>query len=205
MSQVFAMMDALLPGAGFCKSGATPGGARARNCGPARPVVACTRSLSQRRQVRAGTSNVVKRGQPADILLVEDNPSDVYLTEEALRSVGVTSRLHVASDGVEAMAFLRREGMHAEAPRPDIVLLDLNLPRKDGRRVLVEIKEDEALRRIPIIVLTTSNAPSDVVKCYDLHANCYIVKPVDFDQFETVIRAIEEFWFGYVTLPKADL
>ena len=148
---------------------------------------------------------MVKRGQPADILLVEDNPSDVYLTEEALRSVGVTSRLHVASDGVEAMAFLRREGMHAEAPRPDIVLLDLNLPRKDGRRVLVEIKEDEALRRIPIIVLTTSNAPSDVVKCYDLHANCYIVKPVDFDQFETVIRAIEEFWFGYVTLPKADL
>ncbi len=147
---------------------------------------------------------MVKRGHPADILLVEDNPSDVYLTEEALRSVGVTSRLHVASDGVEAMAFLRREGMHMEAPRPDIVLLDLNLPRKDGRRVLVEVKEDEALRRIPIIVLTTSNAPSDVVKCYDLHANCYIVKPVDFDQFETVIRAIEEFWFQYVTLPQAD-
>lgn len=147
---------------------------------------------------------MVKRGHPADILLVEDNPSDVYLTEEALRSVGMTSRLHVASDGVEAMAFLRREGMHMEAPRPDIVLLDLNLPRKDGRRVLVEVKEDEALRRIPIIVLTTSNAPSDVVKCYDLHANCYIVKPVDFDQFETVIRAIEEFWFQYVTLPQAD-
>ena len=147
---------------------------------------------------------MVKSGHPADILLVEDNPSDVYLTEEALRSVGVTSRLHVAADGIEAMAFLRREGMHAEAPRPDLVLLDLNLPRKDGRRVLTEIKEDDMLRRIPIIVLTTSNAPSDVVKCYDLHANCYIVKPVDFDEFETVIRAIEEFWFGYVTLPKVD-
>jgi len=150
-------------------------------------------------------SNVSRRVQPADILLVEDNPSDVYLTEEALRSMGVTSRLHVAGDGVEAMAFLRREGMHAEAPRPDLVLLDLNLPLKDGRRVLAEVKEDEALRRIPIIVLTTSNAPSDVVKCYDLHANCYIVKPVDFDEFETVIRAIEEFWFRYVTLASPAL
>jgi CheY-like chemotaxis protein len=150
-------------------------------------------------------TDLSKRVHPADILLVEDNPSDVYLTEEALRSVGVTSRLHVAYDGVEAMAFLRREGIHAEAPRPDLVLLDLNLPRKDGRRVLAEIKEDEDLRRIPVIVLTTSNAPSDIVKCYDLHANCYIVKPVDFDQFETVIRAIEQFWFTYVMLPARDL
>lgn len=144
---------------------------------------------------------MVKNTHPADILLVEDNPSDVYLTEEALRLVGVRSRLHLASDGVEAMAFLRREGIHSEAPRPDLVLLDLNLPRKDGRRVLAEIKEDEDLRRIPVIILTTSNAPSDVAKCYDLHANCYIVKPVEFDQFETVIRAIEEFWFTYVSFP----
>jgi chemotaxis family two-component system response regulator Rcp1 len=150
-------------------------------------------------------SDLSNRMQPADILLVEDNPSDVYLTEEALRAVGVSSRLHVAADGVEAMAFLRREGIHGEAPRPNLVLLDLNLPRKDGRRVLAEIKDDEALRRIPVIVLTTSNAPSDVVKCYDLHANCYIVKPVDFDQFETVIRAIEEFWFTYVTLSTPDV
>ncbi len=149
-------------------------------------------------------AKVVRRAQPADILLVEDNPSDVYLTEEALRSVGVTSRLHTVTDGVEALAFLRRVGVHAEAPRPDLVLLDLNLPRLDGRRVLAEIKGDEALRRIPIVVLTTSNAPSDVVKCYDLHANCYIVKPVDFDQFETVIRAIEDFWFGYVTMAPGD-
>lgn len=143
-----------------------------------------------------------KSTHPSNILLVEDNPSDVYLTEEALRLVGVASRVHVAYDGVEAMAFLRHEGLHAEAPRPDLVLLDLNLPRKDGRRVLAEIKADDDLRRIPVIVLTTSNAPSDVVKCYDLHANCYIVKPVEFDEFETVIRAIEEFWFTYVMLPS---
>jgi two-component system, chemotaxis family, response regulator Rcp1 len=135
---------------------------------------------------------------------VEDNPSDVYLTEEALRSVGVQSRLHVAYDGVQALAFLRREGMHGEARRPDLVILDLNLPRKDGRRVLAEIKEDAELRRIPVIVLTTSNAPSDIVKCYDLHANCYIVKPVDFEAFETVIRAIEDFWFTYVALPLGE-
>lgn len=145
-----------------------------------------------------------KRVQPSEILLVEDNPSDVYLTEEALRSAGVTSRLHVAHDGMEAMGFLRRQGMHTEAPRPDLVLLDLNLPRKDGRRVLAEMKEDEKLRRIPVIVLTTSNAPGDIVECYDLHANCYIVKPVDFDSFETVIRAIEQFWFNYVSLPGVD-
>lgn len=143
------------------------------------------------------------KSHPADMLLVEDNPSDVYLTEEALRLAGITSRLHVAKDGVDAMAFLRREGIYAEAPRPDLIVLDLNLPRKDGRRVLAEIKDAEDLRRIPVIVLTSSNAPSDVVQCYDLHANCYIVKPVDFDQFETVIRAIEEFWFQYVTLPTA--
>ena len=147
---------------------------------------------------------MTQRQQPGDILLVEDNPSDVYLTEEALRTVGAVSRLHVASDGVEALHFLRRQGIHAEAPRPDLILLDLNLPRMDGRRVLAELKEDEDLRRIPVIVLTTSNAPSDIVKCYDLHANCYIVKPVDFDRFEKMIRAIEEFWFRYVTLPQVE-
>jgi chemotaxis family two-component system response regulator Rcp1 len=148
---------------------------------------------------------IQERSTLGDILLIEDNPSDVYLTEEALKAVGAVSRLHVATDGIEGLSFLRREGIHAEAPRPDLILLDLNLPRMDGRRVLAEIKDDEELRRIPVIVLTTSNAPSDVVKCYDLHANCYIVKPVDFDRFETVIRAIEEFWFQFVTLPRAAL
>ena len=147
---------------------------------------------------------MIERAHPGDILLIEDNPSDVYLTEEALRSVGAASRLHVAYDGIEALGFLRREGIHAEAPRPDLILLDLNLPRMDGRRFLAEIKEDDDLRRIPVIVLTTSNAPSDIEKCYDLHANCYIVKPVDFDRFETVIRAIEDFWFRFVTLPRLD-
>ncbi|MBW3660190.1 MAG: response regulator [Gemmatimonadetes bacterium] len=138
----------------------------------------------------------------AEILLVEDNPSDVYLTEVALREAAIDSQLHVAQDGEAALAFLRREGGYAEAPRPEIVLLDLNLPGKDGRQVLAEIKADEALRKIPVIVLTTSTAPSDVAQCYDLHANCYVTKPVDFDQFESVIRTIESFWLRFVTLPS---
>lgn len=143
--------------------------------------------------------------KPTKILLVEDNPSDVYLTEEALKVAGVPSRLYVTEDGEKALAFLRRQGLYAEAPRPDLVLLDLNLPRVDGRRVLAEIKGDAALRRIPVIVLTTSTAEADIAECYDRHANCYIVKPVDFSQFETVVKAIERFWFNYVTLPTFDL
>lgn len=144
------------------------------------------------------------RSHPADILLVEDNPSDVYLTEVALREAAIESRLHVTEDGEAAMAFLRRQSRFAEAPRPEIVLLDLNLPGKDGRQVLAEIKSDEALRSIPVIVLTTSTAPSDVARCYDLHANCYITKPVDFNQFESVVRTIENFWLHFVTLPPLD-
>lgn len=140
-------------------------------------------------------------GHEADILLVEDNPGDVRLTIEALRDAKVHNALHVAADGVEAMAFLRREGRYAEAPRPDLVLLDLNLPRKDGREVLAEIKGDPALRRIPVVVLTTSQAEQDVLRSYDLNCNAYIVKPVDLDQFIEVVRSIEGFWLTVVTLP----
>ena len=138
---------------------------------------------------------------PANILLVEDNPSDVYLTEVALQEASITSNLHVVEDGDKAMAFLRREGAFGAAPRPDLILLDLNLPGKDGRQLLSELKSDESLRRIPVIVLTTSTADSDVTTCYDLHCNCYITKPVDFDHFERVVREIERFWLRFVTLP----
>lgn len=140
-------------------------------------------------------------GRPIEILLVEDNPGDVRLTREALRDGKVRNVLHVAEDGVEAMAFLRREGNYADAPRPDVILLDLNLPRKDGREVLAEIKADETLRRIPIVVMTTSSAEQDILRTYDLHANCYITKPVDLDQFIEVVRSIQEFWLTIVKLP----
>jgi chemotaxis family two-component system response regulator Rcp1 len=139
--------------------------------------------------------------RPIDILLVEDNPGDVRLTREALREGKIRNNLHVARDGVEALAFLRREGEHADAPRPDVVLLDLNLPRKSGREVLSEVKQDPALRQIPVVVLTSSHAEEDIVRAYDLHANCYISKPVDLDQFITVVRSIEDFWFTVVKLP----
>jgi chemotaxis family two-component system response regulator Rcp1 len=139
--------------------------------------------------------------RPVEILLVEDNPGDIRLTIEALRDAKVRNNLHVARDGVEAMAFLRREGPYANAPRPDLILLDLNLPRKDGREVLAEIKADARLRAIPVVVLTTSAAERDVVQSYNLHANCYSTKPVDLDQFIAVIRSIEEFWLMVVTLP----
>ncbi|MEI6502314.1 MAG: response regulator [Armatimonadota bacterium] len=135
-----------------------------------------------------------------EILLVEDNPGDVRLTREALRESKVINNLSVAKDGVEALEMLRREGPHGAQRRPDLILLDLNLPRKDGREVLGEIKEDPDLRRIPVVVLTTSEAESDVHRAYDLHANCYIVKPVDLDQFINVVRTIEGFWFSIVTL-----
>jgi chemotaxis family two-component system response regulator Rcp1 len=137
-----------------------------------------------------------------EILLVEDNPGDARLTREALRDGKVRNHLHVVEDGVEAMAFLRREGRYGDAPRPDLVLLDLNLPRKSGREVLADVKSDPALARIPIVVLTTSQADEDVAKAYEYHANCYITKPVDFDQFVGVVRSIEEFWFTIVRLPR---
>lgn len=140
-------------------------------------------------------------GAPIEILLVEDNPADVRLTEEAMRDAKVRNRLSVARDGVEAIAFLHREGQFARAPRPDLILLDLNLPKKDGRDVLAEIKTDEALRRIPVVILTTSQAEQDILRTYDLHANCYVNKPVGLDEFITVIQSIEEFWLTIVKLP----
>ena len=139
--------------------------------------------------------------KPVEILLVEDHRGDVRLTQEALKDSKVLNHMSVMVDGVEAMAFLRREGKYGNAARPDLILLDLNLPKKDGREVLAEIKADERLRSIPVVVLTTSSAEQDIVKTYDLHANCYIRKPVDLDQFIAVVRSIEEFWFAIVTLP----
>jgi two-component system, chemotaxis family, response regulator Rcp1 len=143
-------------------------------------------------------------GRPIEILLVEDSPSDTDLTVEALSEARVLNRLSVVEDGVCAMAFLRRKGPYAGAPRPDLILLDLNLPRKDGREVLAEIKADPDLQRIPIVVLTTSQAEQDVQNAYLLHANCYIAKPVDFGQFMRVVKAIESFWLTIVKLPAPE-
>jgi len=140
-------------------------------------------------------------GRPIEILLVEDSPSDTDLTVEALAAAKVTNRLSIVEDGVQAMAFLHRQGQYAEAPRPDLILLDLNLPRKDGREVLAEIRSDAKLTSIPVVVLTTSQAEQDVLRAYTLHANCYITKPVDFRQFLEVIEAIEGFWLSVVKLP----
>jgi len=144
-------------------------------------------------------TNVAAR--PIIILLVEDNPTDVLITREGLFSAKVFNTLHVADDGVEAMEFLRREGKFGDAPRPDLVLLDLNMPRKNGQEVLAEIKADDSLKNIPVVILTTSQAKDDVVKAYGLHANCYINKPVDFDAFTKVVQTIKDFWFCVVTLP----
>ena len=141
---------------------------------------------------------------PIDILLVEDSPADVRLTREALKEAKVLNTLHVVQDGEAAMAFLRKQGQYAGRPSPDLILLDLNLPRKDGRQVLAEIKLDEKLRRIPVVVLTTSRAEEDVVRSYNLHANAYVTKPVDLTQFLDVIRAIEAFWLAVVTLPPGE-
>jgi two-component system, chemotaxis family, response regulator Rcp1 len=137
-----------------------------------------------------------------EILLVEDNPGDVRLTREALREGKVRNNLHVAQDGVEALRFLRREGEHADAVRPDLILLDLNLPKKDGRQVLEEIKNDPELRTIPVVVLTSSQAEQDICRAYDLYANAYVTKPVNLDQFITVVRSIESFWLTIVKLPS---
>jgi len=141
-------------------------------------------------------------GRPVEILLVEDSPGDVRLTREALRDGKVRNHLSVVTDGVEALAFLRREGRYADAPRPDVILLDLNLPKKDGREVLAEVKADERLRRIPVVVLTTSADERDVLRSYELQAACYITKPVDLDQFIAVVQSIEDFWLTIVTLPE---
>ncbi len=147
-----------------------------------------------------GIPDLVK---PIEILLVEDNPGDVRLTVEALKEAKVINHLTVVKDGVEALAFLRRQGSYTTAPRPHLILLDLNLPRKDGREVLADIKADDNLKRIPVVVLTTSQDEQDVLKSYNLHANCYITKPVDLDQFVRVVRSIEDFWLGIVVLPAS--
>ena len=135
------------------------------------------------------------------ILLVEDNSGDARLTLEALKETALYNKLQHVVDGVEALAYLRREGRHAHAARPDLILLDLNLPRKDGREVLAEIKADQELRRIPVVVLTTSQSEEDISRAYDLNANCYVAKPVDLDHFIKVVRIIEEFWLTIVKLP----
>ncbi|MCL5125404.1 MAG: response regulator [Deltaproteobacteria bacterium] len=142
--------------------------------------------------------------KPIDILLIEDNPGDVRLTIEGLKEGKVLNNLSVMSNGVEAMAFLRQEGTYAKAPRPELILLDLNLPRKDGREVLAEIKNDDNLKCIPVVILTSSQAEQDIVKSYNLHANCYITKPVELDQFLAVIKNIEQFWLTVVKLPPGD-
>ncbi|MBN3882972.1 MAG: response regulator [Nostoc sp.] len=138
---------------------------------------------------------------PIEVLLVEDNPGDAQLTRIALEDSKISIHLNVVEDGVEAMAFLRKQEKYAKAAHPDIILLDLNLPRKDGREVLAEIKGDENLKRIPVVVLTTSQAEEDILKAYNLCANCYITKPVDFDQFVKIVQSIENFWFAIVKLP----
>ncbi len=140
--------------------------------------------------------------KPIEILLVEDNPGDVRLTKEALKDARVANNLHVTMDGVEALAFLRKQGRHASAPRPDLILLDLNLPKKNGREVLEEIKAEDALRHIPVVILTTSQAEQDVVESYRLRANAYVTKPVDLDQFLKVVGSIEQFWLEIVKLSR---
>lgn len=146
--------------------------------------------------------NSLPSSSPIEVLLVEDNPGDVRLTREALKEGKVCNNLSVVPDGVEAMAFLRRQDPYGDAPRPDVILLDLNLPKKDGREVLEEVKSDPTLRAIPIVVLTSSEAERDIARAYALHANCYITKPVDLDQFITVVKSIEDFWFSIVKLPE---
>lgn len=146
--------------------------------------------------------NPIEAPTPIEILLVEDSPGDVRLTREALRDAKVQNNLHVALDGIEAMRFLGREGAHAEAPRPDLILLDLNLPRMSGREVLEQIKQNASLKSIPVVILTTSAAEEDIVRSYQLHANCYITKPVDLEQFIKVVKTIDNFWLAIVKLPR---
>lgn len=140
-------------------------------------------------------------GKEIEVLLVEDNPGDIQLTKEAFLEGKMHNNLNVVMDGVEALAFLRKEGKYKDAPRPDLILLDLNLPKMDGREVLAEIKKDEKLMTIPVVILTTSAAEEDIIRTYNLHANCYITKPVDFAQFINVVQSIENFWLTLVKLP----
>jgi len=142
-------------------------------------------------------------GRPADFLLVEDNPGDVRLTKEALKTHKVQNNLHVVNDGEEAMMFLRKQGQYKDAPRPDIILLDLNLPKKDGREVLADIKSDPSLKTIPVVIITSSEAEQDVIKSYNLNANCYVTKPVNLDQFIKVVQSINDFWLTIVKLPSS--
>jgi len=139
--------------------------------------------------------------KPIEILLVEDNPGDADLAREALEGSKFNNILNVVDDGEKAMAYLRRDGLYTEVSRPDLILLDLNIPKKDGRQVLAEIKEDDNLKRIPVVILTTSRAEEDVIKSYNLHCNCYITKPIDLNQFLSVVRSIEDFWLSIVVLP----
>jgi chemotaxis family two-component system response regulator Rcp1 len=141
------------------------------------------------------------RGKIIEILMVEDNPGDIRLAQEALKEAKVANKMYVVNDGVEAMAFLRQEGQYVDVKHPDLILLDLNLPKKDGREVLAEIKKEPAFKRIPVVVLTISKDEEDIIRTYDLHANCYVSKPVDFGQFIEVVKAIEDFWFTVVKLP----
>jgi two-component system, chemotaxis family, response regulator Rcp1 len=141
-------------------------------------------------------------GKPIDILLVEDNPGDSRLALEALKESKLRNNLHIVTDGMEAMDFLYKRGKHTQVPRPDLILLDLNLPKKDGREVLAEIKSDPDLKRIPVVILTISKAEEDVLKTYNLHANCFITKPLDLNQFVTVVKSIEDFWLTIVKLPS---
>jgi two-component system, chemotaxis family, response regulator Rcp1 len=143
-------------------------------------------------------------GMPIEVLLVEDSPGDVRLTQEAFRDANPSIHVHVAADGVEAMAFLRRQGLYAQAPRPDLILLDLNLPKMDGREVLAHIKEDADLKTIPTVILTTSSAEADIVKSYQLQANCYLTKPVQLDAFEALVKSINDFWLTKVKLPQQE-
>jgi len=142
------------------------------------------------------------QSESIEILMVEDSPSDALLTKEALSQAKVANTLHIVENGVDALSFLHKEGRYADAPTPDLILLDLNLPKKDGREVLEEIKNDDKLKTIPVVVLTTSEAEGDILKSYQLHANCYITKPVDFAEFAEVVRRIEAFWFTVVKLPR---
>jgi len=146
-------------------------------------------------------SLIPSKGMPTEVLLVEDSPGDVRLTKEAFRDANQSIHLHVACDGVEAMAFLKHQGAYVDAPRPDIILLDLNLPKMDGREVLAHIKDDESLKTIPIVILTTSEAEVDIVKSYQLHANCYLSKPVQLEEFEALVKSINDFWLMEVKLP----
>jgi two-component system, chemotaxis family, response regulator Rcp1 len=140
--------------------------------------------------------------RPVQILIVEDNPADARLVREVMRDSKVLNEIHWVPDGVEALAFLRAQGKYADAPRPNLIFLDLNMPRKDGREVLREVKSDEKLKRIPIVVMTSSQAEEDVARAYDQHANCYVRKPIDFDQFHLVVKTLENFWFATVELPN---